>query len=288
MSGQLLNLLQNDRGMIFNKEFEDAIRQNKLFDFDMVMNFSDGEIVKHAVKERKTIRFSLHSGSSSLEAYLKRHLPLSFYKLCSHLLKLSKPRTALDELENIVQFYKAGLPTMVPILAGRRSTGIFRSESFLITKGISRCERLDYFMPRVFFPPLTKEKISQKRSLIKKLAKLTAKMHQAGLNHRDFYLCHILIDTFSTNDWKFFFVDLHRADIRKKVGRRWKIKDLAALNYSAPVPAITRADRIRFLKSYLHDSKLAYVHKAFALEILKKSEKMRFHTINTFTPTVHS
>ena len=33
-----------------------------------------------------------------------------------------------------------------------------------------------------------------KRALIKQVAQIAGKMHSAGVNHRDFYLCHFLMD----------------------------------------------------------------------------------------------
>jgi hypothetical protein len=91
-------------------------------------------------------------------------------------------------------------------------------------------------------------------------------------------LCHILANYIGPNTWELFFTDLHRADCSKRIGRRWMIKDLAALNYSSPENIITRADRIRFLKSYLRAERISDGQKSFAQQVLKKSEKMRMHT----------
>ncbi len=49
-----LNIDNNQKGMVFNRDFEVFVQQNNLLDFDTVMTFKDGEVVKHAVPERKT------------------------------------------------------------------------------------------------------------------------------------------------------------------------------------------------------------------------------------------
>ena len=72
-------------------------------------------------------------------------------------------------------------------------------------------------------------------------------------------------------------VDLHRADKRVHVPERWKVKDIAALNYSAPRKTISRSDRLRFLKTYLGTERLGETGKRFALKVLKKTEKMIKH-----------
>ncbi|MGH7201974.1 MAG: lipopolysaccharide kinase InaA family protein, partial [Planctomycetaceae bacterium] len=44
-------------------------------------------------------------------------------------------------------------------------------------------------------------------------------------------------------------IDLGRARRRRRLSRRWIVKDLAQLNYSAA--GVTRADRLRFVRAYL-------------------------------------
>src|SRR5690606_4611652 len=45
-------------------------------------------------------------------------------------------------------------------------------------------------------------------------------------------------------------IDLHRAQVRPSVPRRWRDKDLAGLYFSALDIGLTRRDRLRFLKHY--------------------------------------
>lgn len=268
MNTRQLNIKRSDSGVVFNTEFEDLIHRNSLLDFDRVMSLNEGEVVKHAVPERKTVRFYLKNANGPVEAYLKRLYPLSLTRFFARILKLSLPGTAFDEFINITAFHRAGLPTMIPVAAGRRRCGLFRTESFLVTKSIEGCQRLDDFFSRLQDVP-----VEDKRELVKKVALLVKKMHECGFNHRDLYLCHILLD----NKGGLFLADLHRVNKRGKVPERWKAKDVAALNYSAPWHRITRTDRLWFLKNYLGTNRLSGGEKLFALKVLKKTEKMVKH-----------
>ena len=95
-----------------------------------------------------------------------------------------------------------------------------------------------------------------KKVLIEKVANLARTLHDQGVNHRDFYLCHLLLDTrepvttASIHDKKLYVMDLHRAQIRSHVPRRWLVKDLGALYYSALDIGLSRRDVLRFVRSY--------------------------------------
>jgi hypothetical protein len=82
---------------------------------------------------------------------------------------------------------------------------------------------------------------------------MTGMMHRAGVNHRDCYICHFLLHTdkpVTADDFKLSVIDLHRAQTRAKITRRWRDKDLAALYFSALDIGLTRRDKLRFLKGY--------------------------------------
>ena len=259
MSSPLPLIRYNPDGTALNADFEQAIRDNGLLDFDAMMGFDGGAVIKHAIAQRKTVVFTLRDGS---RAYLKRHFPAGFFTFLKNLLSLSPEPTAFDEFENIIDFHRAGLPTVVPIAAGRR-----HGSSFLVTEALDGCTRLDDYLGQ------TKLAAVAKAELTARLAGLIQKMHAAGFNHRDLYLCHILRDGCGN----FYIVDLHRVQQRAAVPERWLVKDIAALNYSAPSGIISRTDRLRFLKAYLGMERLSGRDKRFALKVLKKTEKMVEH-----------
>ena len=81
-------------------------------------------------------------------------------------------------------------------------------------------------------------------------------MHENGMNHRDFYLCHFLLDNkFAEHNTieestKLFLIDLHRAQIRFATPLRWIVKDLGSLYFSAAEVPLTKRDLFRFMKIY--------------------------------------
>jgi len=260
--------------MIIRREFKWLLKQNRLDDFETVMKFADGEIVKRQIKERSTVRFHIPDGKGKTLLYLKRYrYPLisSFLKNC---VKFSKTYSAIHEWRNILAFHDHNLPTMVPVAVGMRSRIPFVKESFLLTLGISDTETLEKTAEEYFRPPLDETRRKQKRMLINKVALLAQHMHEQGFRHQDFYLCHILINWKHRDNPLLFIVDLHRVTRERKNRTRWRIKDLAALNYSAPAHTVSRTDRLRFLKQY--SPRLAG-NRSFIKAIVKKTQKIRNH-----------
>ncbi len=92
-----------------------------------------------------------------------------------------------------------------------------------------------------------------KRALIAEVARMTAGMHRAGLNHRDCYIAHFLLHTdkpATADDLRLSVIDLHRAQVRPSIPRRWRNKDLAGLYFSVLDIGLTQRDKLRFLRGY--------------------------------------
>jgi heptose I phosphotransferase len=97
---------------------------------------------------------------------------------------------------------------------------------------------------------------TRKRALIKKVAEIARTMHQNGVNHRDFYLCHFLLpikwlkQQNSDLEPPLYVIDLHRTQLRSVVPQRWLEKDLVGLHFSSMDADLTRRDRLRFISCY--------------------------------------
>ena len=65
-------------------------------------------------------------------------------------------------------------------------------------------------------------------------------------------MCHYLLDTSKNleSDLKISIIDLHRAQIRHHVPKRWRDKDLIGLYFSSLGLGFTQRDIYRFLKIY--------------------------------------
>jgi heptose I phosphotransferase len=87
------------------------------------------------------------------------------------------------------------------------------------------------------------------RKLARGIAALARKLHTAGQRHRDFYLCHIFAAE-SAADIELTLIDLQRVFRPGDATGRWRVKDLAQLNYSAMEVGVTEIQRLRFFRDY--------------------------------------
>lgn len=93
--------------------------------------------------------------------------------------------------------------------------------------------------------------------LLEPTADLAAGLHNAGLHHRDLYLCHFMakIDGAAV-DLK--LIDTARVGrLRRFFSTRWIVKDLAQFQYSTLKLPITDEQRERWLSRYLEQRRIS-------------------------------
>lgn len=209
----------------------------------------EGEVFR-SVKTRRTLRFEL--GGKTF--FAKIHHGIGWKEIFKNLLQFKKPVLgAGNEWAALNRLKELGLDTMVPCAYGQRGKNPARQESFIITEDLVNTESLEDFCRgwTVDPPPF-----ALKKALIEKLAWVSRQMHTSGMNHRDYYICHFLLDVSAgrTNvdpkRLKASLIDLHRAQIRSKTPRRWIVKDVAGLHFSAMDIGLTRRDLFRFMRTY--------------------------------------
>lgn len=87
-------------------------------------------------------------------------------------------------------------------------------------------------------------------TLLKPTAQLAAKLHSAGLHHRDLYLCHFFAKV-DGNSIEMRLIDTARVrEVPRIFPRRWIVKDLAQFWYSTTALPIDDAQRMRWLTAY--------------------------------------
>jgi heptose I phosphotransferase len=200
----------------------------------------DGQV--HRAKEgRRTVSFR----RGGRDFFIKQHRGIGWGAILRELLELRKPVLgARDEYVALAALARAGIGAPVPVAFGQRGGDPARLQSFVVTESLGDAVTLeDLTLAWRDDPPAPRTKWR----LIAQVGDLARRMHGIGLNHRDFYLCHILRDP--TGD-RFYLLDLHRAQIRPAVPRRWRVKDLAGLLMSALEIGLTRRDRLRFVAAY--------------------------------------
>ena len=144
-----------------------------------------------------------------------------------------------------------GLNTLEVAAYGRTGWNPAQRRSFLITDEIAPVVSLEQFcLPWLQTPP----PVRLKRDLLQRVAEIARTMHAAGVNHRDFYICHLLLtqpDRTPQDIPPIFVVDLHRAQLRRRVPRRWLIRDLAALCFSSPRHRLDPTRCVSFFETLL-------------------------------------
>ncbi|MBK6908693.1 MAG: lipopolysaccharide core heptose(I) kinase RfaP [Rhodocyclaceae bacterium] len=193
-----------------------------------------------AVAGRRTFRTEIEGRGY----FVKIHRGVGWLEIFKNLLSLRLPVLgARNEYEAIRQLEALGVATMHAVGFGERGSDPARRHSFLITEELAPTQSLDLAWPTL--AP------AARRALTARVAQMTRRMHSAGLNHRDLYLCHFLLHTDAPPaQARLSLIDLHRAQSRERVPRRWRDKDLAALYYSARAAGVSRHDSLRFLRGY--------------------------------------
>ena len=99
-----------------------------------------------------------------------------------------------------------------------------------------------------------------KRTLIRREAEISRRLHTQGINYRDHYLCHFLMPELleqpsaSAQNLHSYLIVLHWVQLRSRTPLRWIIKDIGALYFSAMRIGLTRRDIYRFMQVYLNSS----------------------------------
>lgn len=194
---------------------------------------------------RRTLRFELDGRGY----FLKLHQGVGWGEIVKNLLQGRPPVLgARNEYRAIRALERQGIDTLSIAGYGRRGWNPARQLSFLITDELAGTESLEDVCARW---PLAPPAAAVKYRLIDRVAGIARHMHAAGINHRDFYLCHFLLRMGGdTARDPLYLMDLHRAQIRRRVPRRWQVKDLGALYYSALDIGLTRRDVLRFIRGY--------------------------------------
>lgn len=218
--------------------------------FDWLMNV-EGK-VHRAVKNRRTVEFTL----DGKHYFIKAHRGVGWGEVFKNWLSGRPPIvSAAPEWQAIHQLNRIGISTPRVVGKGLRGRSPAALESFVVMDALDGMVSLEHFT-RDWRGTKGRQWVALKQKLITNVADIARRMHSAGLNHRDFYLCHFLVRDRDWTKWtvaepvELVLIDLHRVQIRERVPERWLIKDLGGLLFSAFDAGITRRDLLRFIEAY--------------------------------------
>jgi len=225
--------------------FAPLLRENGLGTFDRVMAWSSGSLMR-SVPGRSTVRIELNRPTGGVQvAFLKRYEPAYLTPAKRILRFLHWPGAddeALNEWRAILALRAAGFNTADPIAVGQsRSVGAV-TRSFLLTAEIAGGIAAHDYARSLEARP--------RRRLALQVAELTRRFHDAGFVHKDCYLSHLFVVERGSGR-ALFFIDLQRVTNPRWRRRRWWIKDLAQLAYSAQLAGATSRDLLAFARAYL-------------------------------------
>lgn len=234
--------------------------------------------VHRAVKNRRTLEFGLNGRTY----FIKIHRAAGWGEVFKNLLYGRAPIVSAEpEWRAIEQLRAVGVTTPVVSGKGLRGRSPAHLESFVITDALEGMISLED-LARHWGGVQGRSRVLLKRALLPRLAAIARRLHGAGMNHRDFYLCHFLM---RDRDWKAWrpddplelvLIDLHRVQIRAQVPERWLVKDLGGLLFSALDAGLTRRDLLRFIAAYRQQSWREVLQRepGFWRKIWKNAERL--------------
>ncbi len=211
--------------------------------------------------------------------FIKQHSGVGWREIFKNLLQWRLPvLSAKTESRALQRLSALGIAAPKVVACASRGINPARLQSFILLEELSNMPSLEEVSrPWQDRPP----PFSFKQQLIKKIAEIARTLHQNGMNHRDFYLCHFLLDK-TVTPLNLYLIDLHRAQVRKQTPTRWIIKDLAGLYFSSKKIGLTTRDFYRFMQIYEEKSlqEILTDKKIFWKKIIKRGEKLyRDHAV---------
>ncbi|WP_331352845.1 lipopolysaccharide core heptose(I) kinase RfaP [Cellvibrio sp. UBA7671] len=230
-----------DAVVILREELSDAWKGQDVF---ALMEDMQGKIARE-MKDRQTLRFEINGQGY----YRKWHRGVGWREIIKNYLQLRLPVLgATNEWQALNKLSALAVPSLIPVAYGVRGKNPARQQSFIVTRELTDVIQLDHFFEQ------HSVSVKAKHRILASLAIITREFHAAGINHRDFYLCHFMLNTKFIADQnlapEMYLVDLHRAQLRPRVPERWLVKDLGGLLFSSLNLPFTRRDYLRFIRVY--------------------------------------
>ena len=224
------------------------------------------------VAGRRTLRVEL--GGKAY--FVKLHYGVGWGEIFKNLLQFKKPIIgATNEYLACRDLAHVGIPAPEVAAFAEGSGSIASRRSFVLCDALDGFESLEDVTERWFDQAPT---LSDRRALLRAVAEFAREFHEQGFVHRDFYICHLLLDqaAFADGKVRLAVLDLHRARRFKALPKSWRRRDMAALLFSTLDLGFTERDWLRFLKTY-SDRPLREVLRDdgdFWQSVLQRSERL--------------
>lgn len=187
--------------------------------------------------------------------FIKQHFGVGWGEIVKNLISFKKPILgALTEVKAIKKVTSLGVATTPLVAYGQRGANPANLQSFVMTEDLGDITSLeDLCEDWKTNPPDARFK----RQLIKAAAIVAKTIHENGVNHRDFYLCHLCLHNKDLPMIRLSLIDLHRTLIHQTPSVKANMKDMAALYFSSLDVGLSARDYLRF-KHYYQQQTLGF------------------------------
>lgn len=231
-----------DRGEVFVREDLRELLGDDPFARVLALH---GDVFR-AVARRRTLRFQV----GGRRYFAKIHRGVGWGEIFKNLVVLRPPVvSARNEYEACRRLAALGIAAPTVAAFAERGCNPARRDSFVICDALEGFEDLET-LTRAWpdRPPAPRDVLR----LVNAVAGFARRFHGAGLVHRDFYLCHLLLNraAWDVGRVELAVLDLHRARQFTHIPARWRERDLAALLFSTLDLGLSRRSWYRFVRIY--------------------------------------
>ena len=224
-------------------DLKPLLAEQNLFNWAVSVN---GQIARQ-VARRRTLRIVL----GERHYYLKLHLGVGVVEIVKNWLSLKQPVLgAVNEFEACQHLQAEGIFAPRVAVFAQSAGAAWSRTSFVLCDELTGYEDLETVSLRWSQQPPSGLEL---RRLVMQVARFSRRFHDAGVVHRDFYICHLLRNRLDP-DQPLAVLDLHRALLFETLPERWRLRDLAALLFSVldlPIEAPLRQRAwLRFVRIY--------------------------------------
>lgn len=264
------------KSIFVDADFVQGFKKLGLISIESVFSFNAAKNLTKNNLARFRSRLQFETNSPRTMLFLKRYdRPPALVQLKNWLVHHSRRSCGYVESVSASQLTAAGVCTPKTIAYGVQWGALFEKRSFIITEKIPEAEALERKLPDCFNGRATTENLKRRRHFIAQLAGFIKKFHETNYRHRDLYFSHI----FHSDNNKFYLIDLARAFKPLILRRRFQLKDIAQVYYSAPGRYFSNTDRLRFYLGYTSQRKLTSNDKVFIRKVINKVKRMERHNI---------
>jgi hypothetical protein len=249
--------------LIINKKFRNKDFENALFADPRKLSNLYKLTPVNSSKFSKVYKFTVNFSNVAQNCFIKESLYRSGWDFIKYIFRSGR---AIRDFKAALMLKNYGFnsPQVIALMLFKKV--FFTAKSFLVTGAIDNAKPLNCFI-------IENNQLPDRRSLTKALGGIIGKMHNLGIFHGDMRMGNILVKK-ENSSWQVFFLDNERTKKYKRLPGRLRIKNLVQINIITPVDALTKTDRMRFLKYYLLENKeLIPRREDLANEVMVKTNR---------------